>query len=57
MVGKGSHRLNASTFNGEPFKIHSLKIFIKRKHVPRSVCDTERDRRRNRDPLKDEELQ
>jgi len=26
-------------------------------NVPRSVCDTERDRRQHRNPMKEEELQ
>ncbi len=30
---------------------------ISGKHAPRSVCDTERDRRQHRDPLKEDEMQ
>ncbi len=56
MVVKGSHKIHASTFNGKPFEISSRIDFMNKRHAPRSVCDTERDRRRNLDPLKDEEL-
>jgi hypothetical protein len=38
-------------------EVFSRDIFTHRKHVPRSVCDTERDRRQHKDPLKEEELQ
>lgn len=49
--------LHHSTFNLESPKVFSRDIFTSRRHAPRSVCDTERDRRQHRDPLKEEELQ
>jgi hypothetical protein len=34
-----------------------FKMVIKKsQHAPRSVCDTERDRRQRKDPLKEEEV-
>jgi hypothetical protein len=50
---KKSHT-HDSTFN-----VGSSKVFSwgSSKHIPRSVCDTERDRRQHRDPLEEEELQ
>jgi len=45
MVIKKSQNLHDSSCNVESSK------------VPRSVCDTERDRRQHKDPLKEEELQ
>lgn len=57
MVIRKSQNLDHSTFNVESSKVLSRDIFTYRRHVPRSVCDTERDRRQHRDPLKEEELQ
>ena len=54
MAIKKSHSLHHSTLNAESPKIFSRELFT---HIPRSVCDTERDRRHHRDPLKEEELQ
>jgi hypothetical protein len=56
MVMKKTQNLAHSTFDLESSKVHSRDNFTYRKHVPRSVCDTERDRRQHRDPLKEEEL-
>jgi hypothetical protein len=54
MAIKKSRGLHHSTFNAESPRIFSREFFTS---VPRSVCDTERDRRHHRDPLKEEELQ
>lgn len=56
MVIKKSQNLDHSTLNVESSKALSRDTFTDRRHVPRSVCDTERDRRQQRDPLKEEEL-
>jgi hypothetical protein len=57
MAIKKSRSLHHLTYNIESSEVFSRDIFTYRKHVPRSVCDTERDRRQHRDPLNEEELQ
>ena len=54
MAIKKSLGLHNSTFNAESPKIISREFLM---HIPRSACDTERDRRHHRDPLKEEALQ
>jgi hypothetical protein len=49
--------LNHSTLNVESPKIFGQDLLKYRRHVPRSVCDTERDRRQHKDPMNEEELQ
>ena len=57
MVMKKSQSLQHSICNIESSKVPIQDIITYRKHIPRSVCDTERDRRQHRDPLKEEEMQ
>jgi hypothetical protein len=57
MVMKKSLSMLNSTSNIESSNVPKLDFKTYRKHVPRSVCDTERDRRQHRDPLKEEEMQ
>ena len=57
MAIKKSKELSASTSNNHHFRIHDQAILMHGIHAPRSVCDTERDRRLHRDPLSEEELQ
>ena len=57
MVMKKSQSLQHSICNIESSKVPIQDIITHRKHIPRSVCDTERDRRQHRDPLKEEEMQ
>lgn len=56
MVIKKSQSMLQSTSNIESSEVHKLDLTYG-KHVPRSVCDTERDRRQHKDPLKEEEMQ
>ena len=57
MVIKNLQKISATTFNGKTFEVSNRKDFLRKKHAPRSVCDSERDRRRGKDPLSDEEQQ
>jgi hypothetical protein len=57
MVIKKSKELHASTFNNHKFEVCTQDVFTHSMHTPRSVCDTERDRRLHRDPLNEEELE
>ncbi len=57
MVIKKSESMLHSTSNMESSKVHRLDLISYGKHAPRSVCDTERDRRQHKDPLKEEEMQ
>ncbi len=53
---KKSQSMRHSNFSKEPNEVVSQDISTYKRHLPRSVCDTERDRRLHRDPLKEEEL-
>jgi len=57
MVIKNLQKIFATTFNGKTFEVSNRKDFLRKKHAPRSVCDSERDRRSGKDPLSDEEQQ
>jgi hypothetical protein len=57
IVTKKAQSVQHSTFNREPCEVFSQDISTIKQHPPRSVCDTERDRRLHRDPLKEEELE
>ena len=57
MAIKHFQKIFATTFDGKPFEVSNRKAFLCKEHVPRSVCDSERDRRRGKDPLSDEEMQ
>jgi hypothetical protein len=57
MAIKNLQKIFATTFDGKPFEVSNRKAFLCKKHAPRSVCDSERDRRRGKDPLSDEEMQ
>ena len=54
MVTKNLQKIVATTFNGKPFEVSNRQDFLRKKHAPRSVCDSERDRRKGEDPLSDE---
>ncbi len=56
MVIKNLSKLQ-STNNIKSPNVAKRDDIISAKHAPRSVCDTERDRRQHRDPLKEDEMQ
>ncbi len=52
-----SRKLDVHTLSPRPLTISSTDVFVNRRHAPRSVCDTERDRLQNKNPMTEEELQ
>jgi hypothetical protein len=54
---KNLHKISVETVDKKHIEVSIEQDFFNTRHVPRSVCDSERDRRNGRDPLKEEELQ
>lgn len=54
---KNLHKGSVAAIDKKQIEVSIEHNFFNTRHVPRSVCDSERDRRNGRDPLKEEELQ
>jgi hypothetical protein len=57
MDSKNHHKSPAAIINLRAFEVAGDKKFIEKKHTPRSVCDSKRDRLRGKDPMAEEEFQ